>query len=110
MNWYRITYWLGEDPDYPGQNDEPEPYIHADIQYITYGPTNDSVLYTACDGGISMSPDDGFSWVDITNNLSIAQQTNIALSATTEGVFFTGLQDIGTVKYTNGDLKNNQRR
>ncbi|APG64662.1 hypothetical protein LPB136_04480 [Tenacibaculum todarodis] len=98
VSWYRITYWLGENTDYPGSNTEPEPYIHADIQYIAYSPHDDTTLYTTCDGGISKGINDGLStWEDITNNISVGQQTNIAVSPTDVNTYFAGLQDIGSL-------------
>lgn len=100
VNWNRITFWTGFDPDYPGQNTQPEPYIHADIQYIKYEPGSSTTFYSACDGGISKTIDGGTSWADITNNLAINQQTNIAVSATTENFYFAGLQDVGSLKHT----------
>lgn len=101
-NWMRITYWLGVNPDHPGSNTEPEPYIHADIQYIAYMPGNNTTFLTTCDGGISKTTDDGATWTDITGNIAVGQQTSISLSTTDENIFFSGLQDIGSLKYNNG--------
>ncbi|MEW4925514.1 T9SS type A sorting domain-containing protein [Algibacter sp. 2305UL17-15] len=98
VNWTRITYWLGANPAYPGENSEPEPYIHADIQYIAYLPGSSTTFFSTCDGGISKTTDDGATWTDITGNISVGQQTNIALSTVSEDFFFAGLQDIGSLK------------
>ncbi|PRP67944.1 hypothetical protein BST86_13010 [Nonlabens agnitus] len=102
VNWTRITYWLGANPAYPGQNTEPEPYIHADIQYIAYMPGSSTTFFTTCDGGVSKTTDDGVTWTDITNNIAVSQQTNIALSPSSQDFFFAGLQDIGSLKYDAG--------
>ena len=96
--WTIFTYWLGNDPAYPGEGDPSPPYKHADIQDIQYLPGSSTTMFTTADGGIYKTIDDGVNWTDITNNLSIAQQTNVALSATTEGLMVAGLQDIGTIK------------
>lgn len=101
-SWTRITYWLGADSEYPSQNSEPEPYIHADIQYIAYQPGSNSTFFSTCDGGISKTTDNGVTWADITNNINVGQQTNIALSETNANFLFTGLQDIGSLKYNTG--------
>jgi photosystem II stability/assembly factor-like uncharacterized protein len=100
VNWARKSYWLGYNAAYPGMEDEPEPYLHADVQYIEYLPGSSTTMFASCDGGISKSTNSGTDWSDITNNLTIGQQTNIALSATNADLMFTGLQDIGTLKRT----------
>ncbi|MDO7171716.1 T9SS type A sorting domain-containing protein [Mariniflexile sp. AS56] len=102
VNWTRITYWLGVNPLHPGRNKQPEPYIHADIQYIAYMPGNNTTFFTTTDGGISKTTDDGVTWTDVTGNIAVGQQTNIELSEITENLFFAGLQDIGSLKYNNG--------
>ncbi|MGB5420300.1 T9SS type A sorting domain-containing protein [Algibacter sp.] len=102
VNWNRITFWLGVNPAYPGDNSEPEPYIHADIIYIEYMPGSSTTFFTTCDGGISKTTDDGVSWTDITSNIAVGQQTNIALSTISQDFFFAGLQDIGSIKSNGG--------
>ncbi|MCG9794031.1 T9SS type A sorting domain-containing protein [Flavobacterium algicola] len=101
VSWARITHWSGIDENYPGSaypETETKPYIHADIQYIAYSPHENTTLYTTCDGGISRGIDDGQStWVDLTNNIAVGQQTSISLSATNADKYFTGLQDIGSL-------------
>lgn len=104
VNWNRITYWLGTKPGhtYDPSYMEPEPYIHADIIYIEYMPGgNGTTFFTTCDGGISKTTDDGVTWTDVTANIAVGQQTSLS-SSSTENIFFTGLQDIGSIKYTSG--------
>lgn len=101
--WTRITYWLGYDANYPGSEQEPEPYIHADIQDIQYLPGSSSTFFSSCDGGISKTTDEGFSWTNINGNLAISQMTSISLSSTTAGLAITGLQDIGSLKQNAGN-------
>lgn len=104
VNWTRITHWLGVKDGFPGSQypeTETKPYIHADIQYIAYSPHDDTTLYSTCDGGISKGVSNGQStWEDITNNIAVGQQTNIALSASDPNLYFAGLQDIGSIKNT----------
>ena len=104
LNWTRITYWRGTDPNHPGEGDAPEAYMHADVQYLQYlpGDTATTTLFATCDGGIYKSTDDGISWTDITSNIAVGQQTNIELSETTEDFYFAGLQDIGSLLHKNG--------
>ncbi|KAA5823332.1 T9SS type A sorting domain-containing protein [Algibacter amylolyticus] len=107
-SWERITYWLGVKDGFPGSqypSTETKPYIHADIQYIAYSPHDDTTLYTTCDGGISKGISNGQSaWEDITNNIAVGQQTNIALSATDPNKYFAGLQDIGSIMATSAGM------
>ena len=104
LNWTRITYWRGTDPNHPGQGEAPEAYMHADVQYLQYlpGDTATTTLFATCDGGIYKSTDDGISWTDLTANIAVGQQTNIELSETTEDFYFAGLQDIGSLLHKNG--------
>lgn len=102
-NWSIVTYWYGTDPLISGGTPDIAPYMHADVQSITYAPGSSTVLYSTCDGSVSRSLDSGLTWTDISNNLRIAQQTDIALSATDPNIMVTGLQDIGNLKNTNGN-------
>jgi hypothetical protein len=103
IDWSLLTYWYGEDPAFPGSGTSgTAPYLHADVQSITYAPNSSNIIYSTCDGSVSRSMDNGMSWTDISNNLRIAQQTDIALSASDPNIMVTGLQDIGNLKNTNG--------
>lgn len=100
--WTILTYWYGTDPFTSGGTPGIAPYLHADVQSIEYSPTNNTTLYATCDGSVSRSLDNGASWADLSHNLRVAQQTEIALSASDENIMVTGLQDIGNLKNTNG--------
>jgi len=102
VDWTIFTYWLGDDPAYPGEGDASPPYTHADIQDIQYLPGSSTTMFTTADGGIYKTTDDGATWATLSNNLSIAQQNNVVQSATTEGLLVTGLQDIGTIMKSGG--------
>jgi photosystem II stability/assembly factor-like uncharacterized protein len=99
--WTLLTYWYGEDPNYPGVGDNFAPYLHADVQSITYFPGSNTTIYSTCDGGISRSTDHGSTWTDISNNLRVAQQTDISLS-NNDALMIAGLQDIGNLKNVGG--------
>lgn len=101
-NWSLLSYWLGNDVNYPGEGDAFPDYVHADVQSIEYMPGSSTTMFTTCDGGISKSTNNGVNWTDISNNLSVAQQTGVALSASTSTLLVTGLQDIGTLKGDGG--------
>lgn len=81
----------------PGGTPGIAPYVHADIQSFEYLPGSSTTLFATCDGSISRTTDNGLTWTDISNDLQIAQQTDVALSSD-DAVMITGLQDIGNIK------------
>jgi len=97
MTWNLLTYWYGIDPNYPGSGSGTAPYLHADVQSITYLPGSNTTIYSTCDGSVSRSADDGVTWTDISNNMRVAQQSDIALSSD-DAIMIAGLQDIGNLK------------
>lgn len=99
-NWDILSYWLGNDNNYPGEGDAAPDYTHADIQSVEYMPGSNTVMFATADGGIYKSVNGGTNWTDISGNINVAQQTGIALSATSPDILVTGLQDIGTIMKT----------
>ncbi len=87
-NWTIKTYWFGG-----GAN---PPFVHADIHEINYLPGSGTTFFSCNDGGIFKTTDDGTTWADISNNLSISQQVKIGLSASTANLYIAGMQDNGT--------------
>ncbi|MGB4960982.1 MAG: dockerin type I repeat-containing protein, partial [Saprospiraceae bacterium] len=100
-DWQIVTYWYGTDPLVSGGTPDIAPYMHADVQSITYAPGSSTVIYSTSDGGISRSTNSGVSWTDLSNNLRVAQMTDMALSSN-DAIMSTGLQDIGNLKNTGG--------
>ncbi len=101
-SWTLSSYWQGLDANYPGEGQGPADYVHADIQSLDYLPGSSTTLFVTCDGGISRSTNNGGNWTDISNNLRVAQMTNVGQSSLTPYNMITGLQDIGTLKNSNG--------
>ncbi len=81
-----ITYW------------DNNPYVHADIHYISFEPGGGKYFIVGCDGGVFNVALSGSSAnpTDIGNNLGIAQQYGIGNSQHTSTLFLTGWQDNGT--------------
>jgi PKD repeat protein/photosystem II stability/assembly factor-like uncharacterized protein len=74
------------------------PAVHADLHVLEYNPLNNR-LYTGNDGGIYYSPDQGASWIEITNGLPINQVYKIGQSATVRNKTVDGCQDNGSSTY-----------
>jgi hypothetical protein len=74
-----------------------KPYAHADIHDIVY--LNGTTAYSANDGGLFKTINNGTAWTDISSNLAIAQQYRLGLSTTNPNLIITGHQDNGTNRY-----------
>ncbi len=74
-----------------------KPYVHADIHDIVY--LNGTTAYSANDGGLFKTINNGTAWTDISSNLAIAQQYRLGLSTTNPNLIITGHQDNGTNRY-----------
>ncbi|MBK6497748.1 MAG: hypothetical protein IPG00_06115 [Saprospiraceae bacterium] len=70
-------------------------YIHDDIHHIIFNPLNNYV-YAATDGGISMSIDQGYTWIDISDGIDASQIYHLE-TTTYQGKIhqMIGLQDNG---------------
>ncbi len=70
-------------------------FIHADQHHLVYNPLN-GILFSANDGGIYYSTNQGSKWVDISEGLGIMQFYRISCSETDEKMVIGGSQDNGT--------------
>ena len=77
-------------------------YMHADEHMLRYNSSN-NILYSANDGGLYFSDDDGEDWTDISDGLSITQFYKIGISQTNEAIVLGGSQDNGTLLKSFGD-------
>lgn len=91
-SWAIIGQWSGSGA----------PYVHADQHDIVFLPGSSTTFFCANDGGLYKTTNTGSTWVDLSNNLEIAQQYRLGLSATTEGTLVAGHQDNGTTKLSGG--------
>ena len=74
-------------------------YIHCDIHSLNfYGDT----LYCGSDGGIFYTADHGYSWVDLSDGLGIAQFYGMGSSESDPYTIAAGAQDIGSNVMKNG--------
>ncbi|GJM43793.1 MAG: hypothetical protein DHS20C21_06350 [Gemmatimonadota bacterium] len=101
-----VTAWyLGYDGVVPAGGPEgPDDYVHADQHGIAFDPSNSSLVYVACDGGIFKSTDAGATWGGRNGNLRTSQIYNgFANGYSTDDLALGGLQDNGTIKYVGTD-------
>ena len=91
VNWSLNTHWYG------GGSAN---YMHADEHMLKYNTLNNNV-YSANDGGLYVSLNNGDSWSDISDGLQITQFYKIGVSQTVQNLVIGGTQDNGTF------LKNN---
>ena len=87
--WNISSHWWG---------DCSVPSVHADLHVLEYNPLNNRI-YAGNDGGVYYSPDQGASWVEITNGLPISQVYKIGQSATVRNKTVNGYQDNGSSTY-----------
>ena len=69
--------------------------MHADEHMLKYNSLN-SKLYSANDGGLYVSEDNGNNWTDISDGLEITQFYSLGVSQTVQDMVITGSQDNGT--------------
>ena len=89
-SWACSSHWVGAD----GLAE-----VHADIHGLTF---EGNTFIVACDGGVYTSSDQGVSYSDITNGMSISQMYQIGVGQDQAGQVGAGLQDNGTILLDNG--------
>lgn len=75
-----------------------ESFTHADIHFMRY---YNGVLYTGTDGGVYRSTDQGETFTDLTENLSISQFYKVTVSKQNSAKLAGGLQDNGGFSFSN---------
>jgi len=78
-------------------------FTHADIHFLRY---YNGILYAGTDGGVYRSADDGNSFNDLTQNLSISQFYKVSVSRENSSKMAGGLQDNGGFSLSNNTWNN----
>jgi photosystem II stability/assembly factor-like uncharacterized protein len=86
VNWSIMTHWWWE-------KSPTVPVMHADHHDLVF--QNNSTLWSANDGGIYRSTNNGVSWTDLSNGMVISQIYRVGVSQQ-DSKIITGLQDNGT--------------
>jgi len=90
-SWSINAHWTGA-----GGN----PYVHADIHMLKYN-ANTGHLWACTDGGLSKTSNNGNTWNEKNNQLSIAQMYRMGASKNVSTKVMTGWQDNGSSFYNN---------
>ncbi|MDQ1267197.1 MAG: hypothetical protein QG635_2351 [Bacteroidota bacterium] len=96
VTWKMVTHWYG------GYN---KPFVHADHHDLVFEPDGKTLL-AGHDGGIDKTADQGVSWTNLTDGMSITQYYSISVSATNPDIIFAGSQDNGSNLYDGSSWKN----
>jgi photosystem II stability/assembly factor-like uncharacterized protein len=75
--------------------------IHVDHHAIEFAPSNPSIVYVGCDGGMYRSTNGGTSFVSLNNNLPITQFYELGVSLQYPNKMVGGTQDNGSKKRSN---------
>lgn len=81
-------------------------YMHSDVHDLRYNPLN-GLLFTATDGGVSISGDDGTSWNRVFAGLNCTQFYHFG-AADDDGNIWGGAQDNGILRKNGGASSFNQ--
>lgn len=81
-----------------------KPWVHADHHWLGYSPNK--ILFSGHDGGISKTSNGGAQWIDITDNLDVAQIYKVSSYEGSEDLIAIGTQDCGTHLYSDGEWSN----
>lgn len=92
--WKINTYWVG--------NSSGIQVLHADKHNFYYHPLMPNRLYDCNDGGLNYTDNNGDSWEDITNGLSISQIYRIGVTEQNNQTVMAGLQDNGSKDFSYG--------
>ena len=75
---------------------------HTDLHRIVFSPSNSSVVYIGCDGGIYKSTDAGNNWSSANNGIETIQFYRLASHPTNHDTLLGGAQDNGNFRTLNG--------
>lgn len=91
VGWDMVAYWIPETATNPY-------YIHADMHFAVYDPSNPDVLYVCSDGGVSKSTNASQQFPTFTpRNKDYITTQFYDMAASRSGEVMAGAQDNGTV-------------
>jgi len=84
-----------------GGSDLFDSYTHLDHHIIRFAPSNPSVMYVGCDGGVFKSTDSGMTFQAVNTGIYSIQSYRVASHSTNPDVLYTGAQDNGFISTHN---------
>jgi len=78
-----------------GSNNSNGCLVHVDIHKILFAPSDNNILYLACDGGIYKSTNGGIDWFHRNNGISTMQIYRMASHKFSPDTLMVGMQDNG---------------
>ncbi|MEI6435631.1 MAG: hypothetical protein WCP32_12355, partial [Bacteroidota bacterium] len=99
------TFSFIRDPNAPGGGSSPyDSYTHVDHHIIRFAPSDPSVMYVGCDGGVFRSSNGGQTFHTANTGINSIQLYRVASHNTNPDVIYAGSQDNGFASTNNRGL------
>ena len=96
------TFSYVRDPNAPsGGSFAFDSYTHLDHHIVRFAPSNSSIVYIGCDGGVFKSTDAGFTFHSTNTGISSIQLYRVASHISNPDIMYTGAQDNGFISTHN---------
>lgn len=92
------TFTPVRNPSAPGGGNDPfDSYTHLDHHIIRFAPSDPSVIYVGCDGGVFKSTDSGATFFAMNTDIKTIQSYRVASHPSNPDILYTGAQDNGSI-------------
>lgn len=92
------TFTPVRNPAGPGGGNDPfDSYTHLDHHIIRFAPSDPSIIYVGCDGGVFKSTDSGITFYAVNTDINTIQSYRIASHTSNPDILYSGAQDNGFV-------------
>lgn len=94
-------YFVRNPAGYSGGNGAWDCPAHVDIHKINFAPSNSSVIYVGCDGGVYRSTNAGSTFTHVNTGINAIQFYRVASHPTNSNILYGGAQDNGNFSTQN---------